>query len=304
LTTLDAQTLRQFYRSSLGEVTRRIVGRAIHTRWPDTSRLTVAALGYGLPYLDRFRGRASRCLALMTSEQGAAVWSERGECSSARVWADMLPLPDASVDRLLVLHALEAVERPETLMEEVWRVTAPEGRVIIVVPSRRGVWARIDRTPFGQGTPYSRAQLRELLGGAILSPVHWGEALYFPPIAKSYVVRSAPAVERIGAALSLPFAGVHVVEAMKQVHRPVEARAVSRSRIPALRPALPPQTVPPCRSQGALRPGLAAMQAGRAANSDAAHRSFRTPGSLARQGSADASGAAVSAPPPLQICGP
>jgi SAM-dependent methyltransferase len=207
--------------------------------------LTVAALGYGLPYLDRFRDRSRRCLALMPSQQGAVIWPEAESCSSTLVWADMLPLPDASIDRLLVAHALEATDRPQTLLEEAWRVTAPEGRVIIVVPSRRGMWARTDRTPFGQGSPYSKGQLRELLSGAILSPIFWGEALHFPPITKSYVIRSAPAMERLGAALGLPFAGVHVVEAIKQIHRRAEAPAVTRRRLPQLRPALPPQPVPP-----------------------------------------------------------
>jgi SAM-dependent methyltransferase len=220
------------------------VGRVLRSRWENTTRLTVAGLGYALPYLDRFRDRTGRCVALMPSQQGVVKWPDHEECASALVWTDMLPLPDASIDRLLVAHALETVERPEALLEEVWRVTAPEGRVIVVVPSRRGIWARADGTPFGQGSPYSRGQLRELLNRSILSPIFWGEALYFPPIAKNYVIRSAPAIERIGAALSLPFAGVLVVEAIKQVHRPIGARAVARRTLSPLRPALPAQPVP------------------------------------------------------------
>jgi SAM-dependent methyltransferase len=245
VTTLDVRPLQEFYNSELGEVTRRLVGRVIRSRWANTSSLTIAALGYGLPYLDRFRDGASRCIALMPSQQGVVVWPDQRGCASTLVWADMLPLPDASVDRLLVAHALEAAERPETLLEEVWRVTAGEGRVIIVVPSRRGIWARADGTPFGQGSPYSRGQLRELLNRAILSPIFWGEALYFPPLPRNYIVRSAPAIERIGAALNLPFAGVHIVEAIKQIHRPVGARAVINRRLSPMRPALPPQPVPP-----------------------------------------------------------
>jgi hypothetical protein len=167
----------------------------------------------------------------------------------------MLPLPDASVDRLLVAHALEAVERPETLLEEAWRVTAGEGRVIIVVPSRRGIWARADVTPFGQGSPYSRGQLRELLNRAIFSPIFWDEALYFPPIPKNYIVRSAPAIERLGAVLNFPFAGVHIVEAKKQIHRPAGGRAVIRKRLSPMRPALPPQPVPPSGVIGDYRSG-------------------------------------------------
>lgn len=239
--------LRDFYGSPLGEMTRRIVGRVIRSRWTNTSGLTVAGLGYGLPYLDRFRDGSRRCLALMLSQHGVVVWPNREGCSSTLVWPDMLPLPDASIDRLLVAHALEATERPESLLEEVWRVTAPGGRVIVIAPSRRGIWARADRTPFGQGSPYSKGQLRELLNGAVFSPVFWDEALYFPPMTKNFVLRSAPAMERIGAVLSLPFAGVHVVEAVKLVHRRVETRSVKRRRLPQLQSALPAQPVPPVR---------------------------------------------------------
>jgi SAM-dependent methyltransferase len=247
VTTLDVETLREFYTSPLGELSRKFVGRVIRARWANTTDLTVAALGYGLPYLERLHDRSCRRVVLMPSQQGVVVWPEPERCASALVWADMLPLPDASVDRLLVAHALEAVERPETLLEEAWRVIAPEGRVIVVVPSRRGIWARADGTPFGQGSPYSKGQLRELLNRAILSPIFWGEALYFPPIKKKYIIRSAPAIERLGAALSLPFAGVHVVEAIKQIHRPVGARAVARSRLSPLRPGSAAQAYPPVR---------------------------------------------------------
>ncbi len=237
---LDAHTLREFYSSPLGDVSRRLVGRVIRARWENADGLTVAAVGYGTPFLDRFREKAGRCVAMMPAEHGVVIWPEPGHCAATLVHAQMLPLSDGSVDRLLMAHALEAAERPEALLEEVWRVVAPEGRIIVVVPSRRGVWARADGTPFGHGLPYSKAQLRELLHRAVFSPIYWGEALYVPPIARHFLIRSAPAIERLGAALSLPFAGVHIVEAVKQVHRPLGARAVIRTRRSPLRPTLSP----------------------------------------------------------------
>jgi SAM-dependent methyltransferase len=237
---LDIFHLRNFYDSPLGEVSRRLIGRVIRARWQDATGLTVAALGFGSPYLDRFRGTAARCIALMPAEQGVLIWPEAARCSSTLVEAQMLPLPDGSVDRLLVAHALEAAERPAALLEELWRITAPEGRVIVVVPSRRGVWARVDGTPYGQGLPYSRAQLRDLLQRALFSPIFWEEALYAPPIAQKLVIRSAPAIERVGAALGLPFAGVHIVEATKQVYRPLSARVATRPLLVPLHPALAP----------------------------------------------------------------
>jgi SAM-dependent methyltransferase len=239
---LDVYHLQSFYDSPLGEVSRRLVGRVIRARWQDAAGLSVAALGFGSPYLDRFRATAARCIALMPAQQGVLIWPEAGRCSCALVEAQMLPLPDGSIDRLLLAHALEAAERPEALLEELWRITAPEGRVIVVVPSRRGVWARVDGTPYGQGLPYSRGQLRDLLQRALFSPVYWGEALYAPPIARKLAIRTAPAIERIGAALALPFAGVHIVEATKQVYRPLTARVVPRKIVAPLNPALAPTT--------------------------------------------------------------
>jgi hypothetical protein len=40
--------------------------------------------------------------------------------------------------------------------------------------------------------------------------------------------------------LSAPFAGVHLVEATKQVYRAIPARRVRRRLVPALEPALAP----------------------------------------------------------------
>src|SRR5271165_3958818 len=234
----EAQSLRDFYRSPLGDLARRLIGRIIHARWLGAAGMTVAAVGYGPPYLDRFRDTAARSLSLMPAEQGAAIWPERNRCAVALVNAEMLPLPDNSVDRLLIAHALEAAQSPGVLLEEVWRVIAPEGRLLVIVPSRRGVWARVDGTPFGHGLPYSKTQLRELLHSAVFSPVFWGEALFAPPIDRRTVIRSAPTIERIGAAFGLPFAGVHVVEAVKQVHRPVGVHALPRPRRAVAAPSL------------------------------------------------------------------
>jgi SAM-dependent methyltransferase len=239
---VDAERLRDFYGSPLGDLARRLIGRIVRARWLEAAGMTVAGLGYGTPYLDRFRDSAERCLALMPAAQGAAVWPDSNRCAAALVSSAMLPLPDNSVDRLLIAHALEAAERPAELLEEVWRVVAPEGRILVVVPSRRGVWARADGTPFGHGLPYSKTQLRDLLLGAVFSPVFWGEALFAPPIERRAVIRFAPTIERMGAAFGLPFAGVLVVEAIKQVHRPVGVHALPRPRratvtAPALAPS-------------------------------------------------------------------
>jgi hypothetical protein len=69
-----------------------------------------------------------------------------------------------------------------------------------------------------------------------LTPVGWDEALWVPPFTRASFLRTAVAWERVGKTLSLPFAGVQIVEATKQVWRPVTvrpARALDRVLAPA-----------------------------------------------------------------------
>jgi hypothetical protein len=63
-----------------------------------------------------------------------------------------------------------------------------------------------------------------------------------PPVAGGWFLRSALMWERAGAALSLPFAGVHIVEATKQVYRVIPARRERTRLIPALKPVLVPSS--------------------------------------------------------------
>ncbi len=110
--------------------------------------------------------------------------------------------------------------------------------MILSVPSGRGVWARTDGKHYGQGLPYSKSQLRDLLQRADCSPIFWGEALHAPPVGRPFMMRSATTIERVVGALGLPFAGVYIVEAIKQVPRRVCVRAVARARPASLKPVL------------------------------------------------------------------
>ncbi|MDJ1157468.1 methyltransferase domain-containing protein [Chelatococcus sp. SYSU_G07232] len=235
---VDVVDLRSFYASPLGHVARRFVGRAIEVLWSEARDLSVLGVGYATPYLSLFRGPAERTVAFMPAAQGVVNWPTPGLSASALVEPTMLPLADQCFDRVLLVHALETSDAPEELMSEVWRILNPGGRIIVVAPNRRGLWARMDTTPFGQGQPYSRSQLNSLMRQTLFSPEHWAEALYVPPLQRRLFLRSAAAWERVGAGLSLPFAGVHVIEATKQLYRPIAVRQVRRAA--QLRPVLLP----------------------------------------------------------------
>ncbi|HEX3937357.1 MAG TPA: methyltransferase domain-containing protein [Xanthobacteraceae bacterium] len=237
---MDVVDLRNFYSQQLGVVARRFVGNGIRVRWNDTRGLRILGIGYPTPYLGLFRDEAERSLAMMPATQGVIRWPSTRAGLAALVEEDELPLTDAAVDRMLLVHALEMSSDPVELLREAWRVLAAGGRLLAVVPNRRGLWARMDTTPFGQGRPYSRSQITQLLRDAWFTPTGWDEALYVPPISRNWFLRSAIAWERTGATLSAPFAGVHIVEATKQVYRAIPARREKRKLVPALQPVLAP----------------------------------------------------------------
>lgn len=244
---MDVVDLRNFYAQRLGVVARRMIGRGIRARWSDTGSLRVLGIGYPTPYLGLFREQAERCLAMMPAAQGVVRWPSARPALAALVEEDDLPLTDAAVDRVLLVHALENSTNPAGLLREVWRVLAPGGRLLVVVPNRRGLWARIDTTPFGHGWPYSRPQITHLLRETWFTPTGWDEALYVPPIGRGWFLRSAVAWERAGGTIAAPFAGVLIVEATKQVYRAAPTRRPRRRLVPALQPVLAPS------------PGTAAM---------------------------------------------
>jgi SAM-dependent methyltransferase len=249
---IDVVDLRNFYTQPLGAVARRFVGRGIRQHWHDMRGMKVLGVGYATPYLGLFREDAERCLAFMPAGQGVVKWPSARPSLTALVEGNELPLPDAAVDRLLLVHALEMSSDAEFILREAWRVLAAGGRLLAVVPNRRGLWARMDTTPFGHGRPYSRPQITHLLRETLFTPTGWSEVLYVPPIPRNWFLQSARAWERTGATISAPFAGVHIVEAMKQVYRAIPARREKRRLLPALEPVLAPspggaaRTAEPC----------------------------------------------------------
>lgn len=231
----DVTDLRDFYSRPLGHIVRRLLLHRLRARWRRTDGLTVLGLGFASPYLGTFRHEAQRVGALMPTSQGALVWPVTGPGLSVLVDEDQLPVSDNVVDRLLVVHCLETAERVQPLLHEIWRVLAPQGRLIMMVPNRASMWARFDTTPFGHGRPYSRGQLERLLLEARFTPLEWGQALYVPPIEKRIVLRSATAIERLGSRVSPGLGGVIIVEARKELVAPAGGSRV-RARVGQLVP--------------------------------------------------------------------
>ena len=227
----DVIDLNRFYASGLGQVARRMIRRRIRDTWPNTNDLSVLGLGFATPFLRPFRGQAERVVAVMPANQGVVHWPEAALSLVSLAEEDELPFADASFDLVLMIHALETSERVRPLLREVWRVMTAQGRLLAVVPNRRGIWAHFERSPFGHGHPYSPPQVLRLLRDTMFSPGPATGALYLPPVDRPIVLRTAPAFEKLGGRWLSALSGVLIVEATKQIYAVTPERARRRRRL-------------------------------------------------------------------------
>ena len=238
---MDVVDLRNFYAQRLGVVARRFVSRGIRARWNDTSSLRVLGIGYATPYLGLFREEAERCLALMPAPQGVVRWPSSRPALAALVEEDDLPLTDSAVDRVLLVHALENSDRSG-------RAAA---RSVARARRRRAAARGGARTGAGFGRAWTRR--RSAMAGPIRAPrsriccARPGSRR--PAGAKRSTCRRSRAAGSCARRspgnaparrISAPFAGVHIVEATKQVYRAIPARRERRRLVPALQPVLAP----------------------------------------------------------------
>jgi SAM-dependent methyltransferase len=227
----DVIDLRGFYETRTGHVARHMIRHAVRQAWPDVRGQAIVGLGFATPYLRQFRGEAERVLAFMPAPQGVMAWPPEGPGLASLVDETELPLQDYSVDRVLVVHGIENSDYLKDMLGEIWRVLTGQGRLLVVVPNRRGIWARLERTPFGHGHPYSPSQLGRVLRDNRFVPERTTHALFVPPARSATLLGSAAAWERIGQRWFPHISGVNLIEASKQLYAPsAPVRAAERRR--------------------------------------------------------------------------
>lgn len=233
----DVVDLRDFYASPLGGAASRTLRGRMRALWPDLGGGRMLGIGYATPYLRAFRDDAAAIAAVMPAGQGVLHWPPDGPGQSLLADEAELPFADNLFDRILLVHALEFSEQWRRMMREVWRVMAGGGRLLVVVPNRRGLWAQFERTPFGRGQAYTPAQLSLLLRETLFVPLRTQPGLYMLPTNSRLARATAPAWERLGAHYMRGVGGVFMIEAGKQLYAGHEEAVRARRRNRAYAPA-------------------------------------------------------------------
>jgi SAM-dependent methyltransferase len=214
---LDATTLCEFYATPLGHASASLIGRRLTAAWNTCAGRDVLCVGFPQALPQPFAESARRVIVAAPGGQGTRRWPATGTSATVLVEDSRLPFTDAVFDRVVLLHALEEADNHARLLREVWRVMAPEGRIIVVVTNRRGAWALVDSTPFGHGRSYTRRQLSKLLSEAMFQPTATARAMFAPPWGWSPLVSATMAFETVGERIAPALGGVILMEAIKRL---------------------------------------------------------------------------------------
>ena len=211
-----------------------MAARRLATLWPNLSGRDVLGYGYAYPYLTSHIDTAKHIALAMPGGQGAITQFSKRGVISCLTQDDQLPFADAEFDNVLLAHAVEETQDLQLFLSEMWRVTKPEGRIIVIASNRTGLWARSEKSPFGAGRPFSRTQLRGLLRNAGFEPTFWAGALYAPPV--KFLTRPGwlPVFERFGEVVWPGFSGLVLVEAVKRLYAEPAGREARKAERPVL----------------------------------------------------------------------
>ena len=181
---------------------------------PGSGKKDRLAIGYPFPLLDE----THICPVFMPAETGALAWTGPSGGITACIDSVSWPCATDMFDHIFISHALEHVSDKPAFLAEVWRCLKGEGEVVFIVPHRRSLWARADKTPFGQGTPFSRRQLKLALDQAGFDQITIKHSLYMPPFGRRLPPAMRKRLHHVGRVGWAMFGGVLLATAKKRLY--------------------------------------------------------------------------------------
>lgn len=169
---------------------------------------------------------------LMPAETGALAWQGPAGITVASIDSAAWPLASEMCDRILVIHALEHVRDQQGFLDEAWRCLRGSGELVLIVPHRRGFLARTEKTPFGQGRPFSRRQIIRQLEQAGFEVAASRPSLCMPAFALGLPNGVRVKLNRLGRFIWPMFGGVLMIRATKKLYSPYQqANPALRHRV-------------------------------------------------------------------------
>ena len=237
---LDISHLNEFYDQPLGQTVQENANKTIQKFWPTLSDRRLLGLGYAIPFISQYLKDSERIIAGMPAAQGVVHWPEDEKNLTILTEDEDMPFEDSSIDNVLVVHGLEMTQNPLGILNEIWRILTPSGRMIVLVANRRGLWSKFESTPFGYGHSYSRGQLSTQLIQCDFRIVNIETILHYPPVSNPSLSNTGKIVENLGSNLWPRLGGLIAIDAEKSVLKPITVHKEQNRAMRILKPSFAP----------------------------------------------------------------
>jgi len=234
--TCTVKKLCDFYKTPLGDVVQVYINDIVKKFIPEnTKNQFILGIGYATPYFTEKLTHSNTVLSFTFDKMGGITWPNTSCSHTAIVHEDHIPLANKSVDRLIVVHALECCQSDEGLLKEINRIIALDGEVLIVFPNKAGVWSHTSHSPFAHGKHYTMSQLHDMLLKSGLHVESEERFLYFPPTQSLYTQSFFAPVEMMGSYFLPYFSGLNAITAKKRTiitpNQPAPQRPVAKKGV-------------------------------------------------------------------------
>ena len=213
--------LQSFYTTPLGYVLRdsilqliaRVLPQLVGNSAASTSHTIdtrIIVYGYPLQTLN-----TDKIIITLPDHMGGLPWPQH-QPRTVIVSEQLLPFSNDSIDYFIMIHGFEYSQNPQLLLAECHRSLHRDGRLLIIAPNRRSLWAHQDCTPLGHGRPYTMTQLERALNKSQFAAVSKMRALYTPPHNSDLVMSGLPIFEQLGPVLMSKLSGLVAIDAIKE----------------------------------------------------------------------------------------
>ena len=224
----DIVALRGFYASPLGGALKSRLRKRLSHYIHHPQGEVIVGVGYATPFLRTLleaHTRDTQVLALMPARQGAIYWPVQGDNLTALVAAEQLPLRDNTVHRVVMVHALENEAYPADLLREAWRVLAPGGQLLALVPRRFGLWRWMGDTPWRGNASTSKSALKASLARVGFTWIHSEALCAAPPAQHPIITRIWQWLDQALCLIAPIMGSVVLIEAEKHIYASISEPA-------------------------------------------------------------------------------
>jgi SAM-dependent methyltransferase len=213
---------QKYYKTEIGKIITKDISEKLNKFCYLYDHQKIAGFGFAHPFI-KIDPNKKIDLIYYYSKKTGIHGGDIENFNKALVDEDQLPCEDSQFDHVFAIHYLENLNNFKQGLRELWRVTAPEGKLYIVVPNKKSLWYLNDKSPFSSGYGFSKFHIQNLIQENHFEIQFIERLIYYSNTNSKYLIKYQNFINRLGSLFFKYFNGVYLCVLKKRVYiKPLE----------------------------------------------------------------------------------